>query len=141
MSEVAESLGGARVLGHDTSSDLAWVELLQNGLPTACIATAMESGILTSAELYACVISRRMLSRRRGIPSRLTIEESDRLSRITRLTIRATETFGSRESAIAWLRECNGALRGARPLDILRSGEGGVLVEQILTRINHGVYT
>ena len=58
-----------------------------------------------------------------------------------RLTARAAETFGGQSEAVAWLREPNGALGGSRPLDLLRSGEGAILVEQILVRIDHGVYT
>jgi putative toxin-antitoxin system antitoxin component (TIGR02293 family) len=50
-------------------------------------------------------------------------------------------TLGSQAGAVAWLREPNGALGGRAPLGLLRSDEGAVLVEQILGRIDHGIYT
>lgn len=138
---LAETLGGTPVLGGRIDSPLGWIEALENGLPTEALEAAIERGILTRDEADEFVIPRRTLSHRRQKGQRLTLEESDKLGRITRLTARAAETFGSQEDAVAWLREPNGALGGQAPLDLLRSGEGAVLVEQILTRIDHGVYT
>jgi putative toxin-antitoxin system antitoxin component (TIGR02293 family) len=138
---LADSLGGARVLGNIIDSPLDWVEALEHGFPPASVDAAIARGILTQSEADEYVIPRRTLSHRRLKNQRLTLEESDRLARIARLTTRATETFRDQAEAGAWLREPNGALRGARPLDLLRSGEGAVLVEEILIRIDDGVYT
>lgn len=138
---LAETLGGAPVLGEAIRSPLDWIEALENGLPPGAVDAAIERGILTRAEADEFVIPRRTLSHRKQKGQRLTLEESDKLSRITRLTTRAVETFSSQENAVEWLREPNGALAGQTPLDLLRSGEGAVLVEQILGRIDHGVYT
>ncbi|MBA2670623.1 MAG: DUF2384 domain-containing protein [Gemmatimonadetes bacterium] len=138
---LAESLGGTPVLGGVIASPLEWIEALEKGLPIEAIEAAVERGILTRDEAEEFVIPRRTLSHRKQKGQRLTLEESDKLGRITRLTARAAETFGSPEDAVAWLREPNGALAGQAPLDLLRTGEGAVLVEQILTRIDHGVYT
>jgi putative toxin-antitoxin system antitoxin component (TIGR02293 family) len=138
---LAAALGGSEVLGAAIDSPLEWVEALEQGLPTAALDAAVESGILSREEVEELVIPRRTLSHRRQKRQDLTLEESDRLSRIARLTTRAAETLGSREEAVAWLREPNGALGGARPLELLRSGEGALLVEQLLVRIDHGVLT
>lgn len=138
---LADSLGGARVLGNVIGSPLDWVEALEHGFPPASVDAAIAAGILTQGEADEYVIPRRTLSHRRQKNQRLTLEESDRLARIARLTARAAETFGDGTEAYAWLREPNGGLGGARPLDLLKSGEGAILVEQILTRIDHGVYT
>jgi putative toxin-antitoxin system antitoxin component (TIGR02293 family) len=140
-SRIAESLGGATVLGSEIDSTLEWIEALAHGFPPASVDAVIESGILTQGEADEYVIPRRTLSHRRQRRQRLSIDESDRLGRIARLTGRASETFGDQANAVAWLREPNGALGGARPLDMLRSGEGAILVDQILTRIDHGVYT
>ena len=138
---VAESLGGARVLGTDVDSPLEWVEVLESGLPIGALDRAIEHRLLSREEADQYVIPRRTLSHRRQRGDRLTLEESDRLSRIARITARATETFGAADQASLWLREPNGGLGGARPLDLLKSGEGAILVDQILTRIDHGVFT
>jgi putative toxin-antitoxin system antitoxin component (TIGR02293 family) len=141
ITTLANSLGGFRVLGERILSPLDWVEALKNGLPTAAVDTAIEQGILSREETEEYVIPRRTLSHRRQKKQQLTLEESDRLSRIARLTLRAAETFGSQNTGIEWLREPNGGLGGSVPLELLRSGEAAILVEQILTRIDHGVYT
>lgn len=138
---LAETLGGMPVLGEEIDSLLDWIGALENGLPPEALDTAIERGIVTREEADEFVIPRRTLSHRKQKGQRLTLEESDKLSRITRITARAAETFGSQEDAVLWLREPNGALAGQRPLDLLRSGEGAVLAEQILIRIDHGVYT
>lgn len=138
---VAETLGGPRVLGEAIQSPLDWIEVLENGLPPEAVEAAIRQGLLTREETEKYVIPRRTLSHRRQKNQRLTLEESDRLSRIARLTARAAETFGSQDAAVEWLREPNGGLGGAHPLDLLKSGEGAILVEQVLIRIDHGVYT
>lgn len=138
---LAETLGGTPVLGTTIRSPLDWIEALEKGLPPEAVDAAVGSGILTRDEADELVIPRRTLSHRKQKAQRLTLEESDKLSRITRITARAAETLSSQENAVAWLREPNGALAGQTPLDLLRSGEGAVLVEQILGRIDHGVYT
>jgi putative toxin-antitoxin system antitoxin component (TIGR02293 family) len=138
---LAEALGGERVLGGKLQSPLEWIEALASGFPSEAVEASIRQGILTREEAEEFVIPRRTLSHRRQKKQRLTLEESDRLSRIARLTARAAETFGSQDAAVEWLREPNGALGGAVPLELLRSGEGALLVEQILVRIDHGVYT
>jgi putative toxin-antitoxin system antitoxin component (TIGR02293 family) len=138
---LAEAFGGAPVLGESIDSPLGWVEALERGLPTAALEAVVERGVLSRAEAEEFVVPRRTLSHRKLKGQRLTLEESDRLGRIVRLTVRAAETLGSEEDAVAWLREPNGALAGQAPLELLRSGEGAVLVEQVLTRIDHGVHT
>jgi putative toxin-antitoxin system antitoxin component (TIGR02293 family) len=138
---LATMLGGTPVLGKGIESPLDWIEALKNGLPPEAFDAAIERGILTRDEANELIIPRRTLLRRKQNGQRLTLEESDKLSRITRLTIRGAETFGSSEDAVQWLRESNGALAGRMPLDLLRSGEGGAFVEQILGRIDQGVYS
>lgn len=138
---VAETLGGTHILGEAIRSPLDWIEALENGLPPEAVDAAIQGGILIREEAEEYVIPRRTLSHRRHKNQRLTLGESDRLSRIARLTARAADTFGNQNAAVAWLREPNGGLGGTIPLELLRSGEGAILVEQILIRIDHGVYT
>lgn len=141
MIALPQLLRRTRVLEGIGVSPVGWIEALHNGLPIQAVDAAIQHGILTRKEAYALVITRRALSSRRRQGRRLTLEESDNLSRIARLTIRAAETFGSPNEGVRWLRVPNGALAGRSPIDLLRSGEGAVLVEQILGRIDHGVYT
>jgi putative toxin-antitoxin system antitoxin component (TIGR02293 family) len=82
----------------------------------------------------------RTLARRKK-SRRLSAEESDRLLRLARVGARAEEVFSSRERAGTWLRGPVRALGGVRPLDLLDTDLGAQQVEQVLGRIEHGVYS
>jgi putative toxin-antitoxin system antitoxin component (TIGR02293 family) len=51
----------------------------------------------------------------------------------------AAETFGDESRARLWFRRPNRALRQRAPLDLLDTGSGAVVVEDVLTRIAYGV--
>jgi putative toxin-antitoxin system antitoxin component (TIGR02293 family) len=85
--------------------------------------------------------SKRTLARRaqRGEP--LSPVESDRLIRFLRIAAHAEEVFESREKAIAWLKADNRALGGQAPMDLLDTDAGTEQVDEVLTRIDYGVYS
>jgi putative toxin-antitoxin system antitoxin component (TIGR02293 family) len=137
---VSEHLGGARILGRDILSDLDWIEVLENGFPHEAIDAAIEQGLLSREESEALVIPRRTLSHRRQKHQRLSLEESDRLLRIARVSAQADEVFGNPEKARRWLRKPNRPLQGAVPLELLKTSAGAELVQEELVRIEHGIY-
>jgi putative toxin-antitoxin system antitoxin component (TIGR02293 family) len=53
---------------------------------------------------------------------------------------RAIEVLGSKERALAWLRSPVPGLGDKRPLDVIDTAEGRREVEDILGRIEHGVF-
>lgn len=138
--DVGERLGGARVLGHEVLSELDWIEVLENGLPHESVDAAIEGGLLSREESEDLVIPRRTLTHRRQKRQRLSVEESDRLLRIARVSARAEEVFGDPGKARRWLRKPSRALRGALPLKLLKTSAGADLVQEELTRIEHGIY-
>lgn len=58
----------------------------------------------------------------------------------TAIFAKAVEIFGSREEADLWLRRPALGLDGERPIDLLPSLEGRLLVQEWLGRLEHGVY-
>jgi putative toxin-antitoxin system antitoxin component (TIGR02293 family) len=52
----------------------------------------------------------------------------------------ATRVFGSHEAAERWLLQKSLALDGERPLDLLTSASGREAIQDLLTRIECGVY-
>ena len=58
-----------------------------------------------------------------------------------RIMIRAVEVLGSREEASRWLHAPNPALGGQTPLELLDTDLGSRQVEDVLGRIEHGVYS
>jgi putative toxin-antitoxin system antitoxin component (TIGR02293 family) len=56
------------------------------------------------------------------------------------LVVRAIEVLGSKEKALAWLRSPIPGLNGKRPMDVIAKPLGRRDVEDILGRIEHGVF-
>jgi putative toxin-antitoxin system antitoxin component (TIGR02293 family) len=137
---ISERLGGTKVLGRDIFSDFDWIEAIENGFPHAAVDAAIDAGLLTREESEELVIPRRTLHHRKQKKQRLTLEESDRLLRIARVSVQAEEVFANAEKAYRWLRKPSRPLKGAVPLDLLKTGTGATLVEDELGRIAHGIY-
>lgn len=66
---------------------------------------------------------------------KLSSEESDRIVSLT------VDVFGDSTKAHIWLRRPNRALENKTPLDLLHSEVGTRLVETLLERIQHGIYS
>jgi putative toxin-antitoxin system antitoxin component (TIGR02293 family) len=85
------------------------------------------------------MIQPRTLSRRKK-EGRLTPEESDRLFRLVRIFAHAESVFGAADRARRWLRETNRALGGRVPLELIETDIGTTMVDDVLGRIEHGVF-
>lgn len=138
---VAEMLGGTKVLKREVRSELDLVEAIRGGFPTGTIDEVLRTGLFEPGEVYELVVARRTLAHRKGKRQRLTPEQSDRLARVVRVAARAEEALGDRDKAAHWLRSSNRSLQGQRPIDLLESDIGARMVERVLGRIEHGVYS
>ncbi len=113
------------------------------GLPVAELDALRELLGLTVENLAGRIgISIATLSRRRQSSQRLDAGHSDRVLRFARLFRLATELYdGDEEAARAWLRKPARALDGETPLDHAATEAGAREVEQLIGRLEHGVYT
>lgn len=78
---------------------------------------------------------------RRTKAGRLAPSESDRLIRFARLAGMAAQVMGSPEAGKNWLRAPQYGLGGGIPLEFARTEIGAREVENLLGRIEHGVYS
>lgn len=85
-------------------------------------------------------ISKATLHRRKAA-GRLDQAESDRVIRFARLMGKALEVFESEESARSWLNSSQFGLGGAIPLQYAETEVGAREVENLLGRIESGVYS
>jgi len=139
---IAEALGGKKVLGRSIRSFAELADLTRKGLPASSLAALGEKLDLKNSALSAKLgIPQRTLTRRLSRHSRLTAAESDRTVRLARVYATAVEMIGSEGKAAKWLRTPNRALRGAIPIDELGTDLGAKEVENILGRIAYGVYS
>ena len=85
-------------------------------------------------------ISRSTLQRRKA-NGRLSPGESDKVMRFARLVEHATRVFGDVEKARAWLKHPQYGLGGAVPLNYAETEIGAREVDNLLGRIDYGVYS
>ncbi len=113
------------------------------GLPVRELEALRELLGLTMENLADRVgISIATLSRRRRSRQPLDADHSDRVLRLARLFRLAVELHdGDEEAARVWLTKPARALDGETPLDHARTEAGAREVEQLIGRVEHGVYT
>ncbi len=78
---------------------------------------------------------------RRKNTGRMTFAESERIYRIARLYDRAVEVFGDKKMGRKWLKESAWALGGVSPLEFAETELGAQEVDDLLGRIEHGIFT
>ena len=71
---------------------------------------------------------------------RTTEAQTVDLDGIVTVTARAIEVFGTREKAIRWLRTPLPALSDRTPLSMLNTADGIEHIEEVLGRIEQGVW-
>jgi putative toxin-antitoxin system antitoxin component (TIGR02293 family) len=91
-------------------------------------------------EISNLVVPKRTLARRRAAGELLTVEETDKALRLKRIARLAERIFGDVAKARRWLRKPKRSLLGDAPVDYLASENGARVVEEMLGRIEHGIY-
>ena len=117
------------------------VELITQGIPWKELEALQQGLQLTMEQLAAKIGMSRATLNRRKVEGRLDQAESDRVVRLARLTGKAVGVFESQENARQWLTSPQVALAGALPLDFAQTEVGAREVEDLLGRIEHGVYS
>jgi putative toxin-antitoxin system antitoxin component (TIGR02293 family) len=116
------------------------IEEIREGLPVSKFFELEETLGVGTAQLAGVVgIPVRTLQRRKE-EGRLTKEESDRVDRVFTLVDQAAKVFESVTSARDWLTRPQLGLAGFVPLDLADTGAGIREVENLLGRIDYGVY-
>lgn len=99
------------------------------------------SGLSSKDLLHWLQIAPRTLTQRKQ-QGQFAPHESDRLLRAARVLGKAIALFDSnREAALEWLRSSLPALRGESPFDVATTDLGAREVENLIGRLEHGVYS
>jgi len=139
---------------HGTSGDLSLgqtkgisyppykiIESIKNGLSVNELAVLQESLDIPLERLAPKLGISRATLNRRMVEGRLEPGESDRLVRFAKLMGKAIEVFETEENARRWLTSRQIGLGGAVPLDFAETEVGSREVEDLLGRIEYGVYS
>lgn len=118
------------------------VGLLQAGLPFNELQVLQNTLDVQTDRLASMLgISKATLHRRKGQSGTLPPAVSDRIVRYARLLGRAVKVFGILEDAKLWLNSPQFGLGGGVPLEYAKTEVGAREVENLLGRIEYGVYT
>jgi putative toxin-antitoxin system antitoxin component (TIGR02293 family) len=121
------------------SSDL--IRQIQKGLRFSELETLQNSLDMPFKQLAAKLSISRSTLQRRKAAGRLSPDESDKVMRFSRLLEHATNVFGDIDKARAWLKHPQYGLGGAVPLDYAETEIGAREVDNLLGRIDYGVYS
>lgn len=126
--------------GYAYTPDTLLKDIYQ-GLPFAEL-EALQASLDVPLEKLAAMlgISKATLHRRKA-SGRLDLAESDRVVRYARLMGLATQVLESPENARLWLSLPQKGLGGAIPLEYAETEFGAREVEDLLGRIEYGVYS
>lgn len=137
-------LGGGKALGRSQANPLRAHDMILRGLPAGALERLLGALVCLprrEALEKAIGISLRTWQRRKDARARpLSPEQSGRAWKFAEILAKASEIFGSQEDAERWLGLPALGLEGRRPLDLLASPAGVALVEDLLTRLEYGVY-
>ena len=121
---------------------LELVKAIHRGFPFAALTRVEQETGWPLERLAACIgLSPRTLSRRKQ-EKRLSTTESDRLVTLSRLLTQAVELFeGQKAKAWHWFLQPNRALGNVSPLEMAHTETGSREVENLIGRLEHGVFS
>jgi len=146
MKRAKSSLGQGLVALHIATkkpnpSPAKVIRVVQEGLDFAELESLREQLDLPLDRLAGQLGLARATLHRRKASGRLTSDESDKVLRFARLLGQAVQLFGGIEDARRWLKAPQRGLGGAVPLDYAQTETGAREVENLLGRIDYGVYS
>jgi len=117
------------------------IGILKKGLQVSSFEKLQKGMDISSADLTRVTnIAMRTLQRRRK-QGRFKTDESERLLRLAVLFDKAIEALGSVAAAREWMKSPQKALAGQTPLEYSATEPGAREVEDLLGRIEHGVFS
>jgi len=117
------------------------IRQIQKGLPFSDLKVLQGSIDMPFEQLAAKLSISRSTLQRRKVAGRLSPDESDKVMRFARLLEHATSVFGDVDKARAWLKFPQRGLGGVVPLDYAETEVGAREVDNLLGRIDYGVYS
>ncbi len=139
-------LGSEKQLGIKIKKAKEVDNLIRKGIPFKVVEDIKERLKLADEEIAGILgMSVRTLSRRRHIKdkedARLNAIESDRLFRLVKIFALAQDVLEDKEQAIKWLHSRQFGLGKRIPLEVIQTEVGAREAEDLLMRIEHGVYS
>jgi putative toxin-antitoxin system antitoxin component (TIGR02293 family) len=139
LSKIRDLLGGEEVISQVMGAESDLDDLVRMGLPCEAVRHLAKGVGVSLAVLQAIVGINRIRARGLRLKRHLSFDESYALIRVARIAALAVEAMG--EEGIVWLHESNLALDLRKPFALLDTETGARRVEQIIGRIEHGIFS
>ena len=137
LKTVYQKLGGRRAFGVTIASDADLARAVGKRLPLKFLIYIKDMGF-SDREIGQFIIPARTRRHRESRKEPLTVDESDRLVRLTRVQSLAEDVFGDAAKANRWLRQGLGIIDGKTPLEVAQTDAGARVVEQIIAKLDWG---
>lgn len=120
----------------------AMVQRVEEGLPVMEVVKFGKQAGFTNDELAKLInIPARTYARRVAAKARLKLHEGERAARLMRIFDRAKQLFVTEENVRKWLHAELPALGWRTPIDYAQTEPGAREVENLIGRIEHGVFS
>ena len=117
------------------------IKQIKKGLPVSSFEKLRKNLDISEKALSSTVkIAKRTLTRRKQ-DGRFKVDESERVFRIARLFDKAVDVLEDHHLARKWFKEPARALNGKTPLEFADTELGAQEVEDLLGRIEYGVFS
>jgi putative toxin-antitoxin system antitoxin component (TIGR02293 family) len=97
-------------------------------------------GRLTDTEIATTIFAERHPKAMPANLKQLGILETDRANRLARIVQLSDRVFGDASKSSQWLRKPRSKLAGQTPLELISTDAGAAVIEEMLHRIDHGMY-
>jgi len=140
---ITAALGGTRLLGKVARTPLDLADMIQKGLPTQSVFFLQKQmGLADDDYSLTLGVSSKWLGRHRKNPrEHMDANVSDRLYRIARIFTLAEEVLEDKGAANRWLHRPQSGLGERTPLELMKNDAGAREVEELLYRIEYGIYS
>lgn len=138
---IDELLGKSNFKNKTIHSDSDLYNEIEHGIKSSAVTKfAKESGLTEEHISLLIPINRKTLSRRK-VSGMLDSKESDRLILIAKVYAHALDVFGTKTKVNQWLNTNNLALDNRKPFDLLKNSLGCQMLDNLLYRIEYGIYS
>lgn len=130
-----------KTLGLRAKNRIELAKKIHRGMPYKSVEKFRAATHLPEARLQSVtgIPARTWTRRKKG--GKFNPEESERIARIARIFEQAERVLGTKDSATKWLQEPNLGLGNEAPIEIASMELGAKEVEELLSRIEYGVYS
>ncbi len=138
---MAESDAEIKTLGVSATNRLELAKKIHRGLPYRRVRRFQEATRLPEARIQSATGIPPRTWMRRKKEGKFKADESERIARLARLFEHAERVFGTKDAAKSWLEEPNLGLGNVAPIEAAATELGAQEVEDLLARIEFGVYS